>query len=70
MFATNPTKIGQILNKKLGFFIDDFAPFKQIEKTDTYIGIPLATGELIRIDLANGIDWNQTFEGQPASSRM
>jgi hypothetical protein len=70
MSDTNYRSIEKILSKKLDFFIDDFAPLKAITKIDRGLRIPLATGELIEIDRTAGIDWNLTFEGQPASSRM
>jgi len=68
--ATNHNQIEKLIDKKLDFFIDDFAPFKEFNKIVTGLDVPLATGERINIDLERGINWEQTFEGQPASSRM
>jgi hypothetical protein len=62
--------VERILDKKVDFFIDDFPPLKHLVKTEAGYTISLATGELIDIDLEKGTDWTQTFEGQPASSRM
>jgi len=70
MPATNHSSIEKVFHRKLDFIIDDFAPLKEVSKIEGGLRVSLATGELIDIDREIGIDWEQTFEGQPASSRM